>query len=276
MALEVVTHSALAVWMIGWNSGFHYYMLLVIPVVMIMDFRPLTLKLLVVSLLTAVYLLVDIVFRRESALALPINVLDSIYYFNVLITILILIFLAGYYHRLILRAEEKLRHIANIDPLTQLSNRRALVDFIRHEERRMHRANTHMSFVMCDVDHFKLINDTHGHEAGDAVLKAVSSVLQQGVREVDHVSRWGGEEFLLVLPGVGINEALLVAERLRKRIEILCICAGREEVRITMTFGVSASKPGETSETTIARADQALYRGKHAGRNRVMLDAVQH
>lgn len=277
MALEVVAHSALAVWLIGWNSGFHFYMLLVIPVVVVMDFRPMALKLLVVSILTAGYLLIDALLRREAALLLPMKVLDGLHYFNVLATILILIFLAGYSHRLVLQGEAKLRQIANTDPLTQLSNRRALMDSIRNEELRMQRTNTQMSVVLCDVDHFKLINDTHGHDAGDAVLKAISRVLRQGVREVDHVARWGGEEFMLVLPGVGTIEAQLVAERLRKRIEMLRVCVGHEEVRISMTFGVSTHiTAGRDIETTIARADQALYRGKHAGRNRVIMDEVQH
>ncbi len=271
-ALEVLAHAILAVWVIGWDSGFHFYILLVIPVAVITDFRPLALKVLVVSILTTAYLGMDmLLLRRPPLVALPTTVIDGLHYFNVLGTILILIFLAGYYHYLMSKAEANLREMATTDPLTQLSNRRAVIDAIRDEELRMQRTNTQMSFVLCDLDHFKLINDTHGHDAGDEVLKAVSGVLSQGVREVDHVARWGGEEFLLVLPGAGTQEAQLVAERLRQRIEALRVRAGSEELQVSMTFGVSACHPGETSENTISRADQALYAGKHAGRNRVVL-----
>ncbi|MFZ5528603.1 MAG: GGDEF domain-containing protein [Pseudomonadota bacterium] len=273
-AVEVVAHAILAVWVIGWASGFHFYILLVIPVAVITDFRPLALKVLVVSALTAIYLGMDmLLLRRDPLVALPNTVLDGLHYFNVLGTVLILIFLAGYYHYLMSKAEANLRAMATTDPLTQLRNRRAVIEAIRDEELRMQRAQTQMSFVLCDLDHFKLVNDTYGHDAGDEVLKAVSRVLSDGVREVDHLARWGGEEFLLVLPGAGTQEAQMVAERLRQRIEALRVKVGHEELHISMTFGVSARHPDETSENTISRADQALYEGKHAGRNRVVLGA---
>lgn len=274
-ALEVVAHAILAVCVIGLASGFHFYILLVIPVAVITNFRSLAVKVMLVSVLTMVYLGMDmLLLRRDPLVLLPNTVLDGLHYFNVLGTVLILIFLAGYYHYLITKAEANLRAMATIDPLTQLSNRRAVIEAIRDEEHRVQRANTQMSFVLCDLDHFKLVNDTYGHDAGDEVLKAVSRVLSDGVREVDHLARWGGEEFLLVLPGAGTAEAQLVAERLRQRIEALRVKVGHQELHISMTFGVSARHPGETSENTISRADQALYEGKHAGRNRVVLGAM--
>ena len=274
-ALEVLAHAILAVWVIGWASGFHFYILLVIPVAVITNFRSLAIKVMLVSALTMVYLGMDMpLLRRPPIVPLPDTVIDGLHYFNVLGTILILIFLAGYYHYLISKAEANLREMATTDPLTQLRNRRAVIEAIRDEELRMQRAETQMSFVLCDLDHFKQVNDTYGHDAGDEVLKAVSRVLTEGIREVDHLARWGGEEFLLVLPGAGTQEAQLVAERLRQRIEALRVKVGHQELRISMTFGVSALHPGETSENTISRADQALYAGKHAGRNRVVLGSL--
>lgn len=274
-ALEVVAHAILAVCVIGLASGFHFYILLVIPVAVISNFRSLAVKVMLVSILTMIYLGMDmLLLRRPPMVALPTTVIDGLHYFNVLGTVLILIFLAAYYHYLISKAEANLRAMATTDPLTQLINRRAVIEAIREEERRVQRANTQMSFVLCDLDHFKLVNDTYGHDAGDEVLKAVSRVLSDGVREVDHLARWGGEEFLLVLPGAGTQEAELVAERLRQRIEALRVKVGHQELHISMTFGVSARHPGETSENSISRADQALYEGKHAGRNRVVLGSL--
>ena len=272
--MEVLAHATLAVSVIGWGSGFHFYILLVIPVVVVGAIRPLMLKVVTVAAVTVIYLGLDmLLLRRPPLYPLPLSVLDGLHYFNVLCAILILIFLASYYHYLINQAESRLRDMATTDPLTQLSNRRAVIEAIRDEEQRILRGQPQMSFVLCDLDHFKDINDTHGHDAGDEVLKAVSHVLSQGIREVDHLARWGGEEFLIVLPGADTQQAQQVAERLRKAVEALRIPVGGRQLSVSMTFGVSALHPGETSEHTISRADQALYQGKHAGRNRVVVGA---
>ena len=161
----------------------------------------------------------------------------------------------------------RLSRLAAIDPLTGVFNRRGL-DLVlpEHDERLS-------SVAMCDLDRFKRINDEHGHAAGDELLRRVSSLLASVVRAADGVVRWGGEEFLVVLPGVEKATALHVVERARKAIEDDAVVVGGQVVRITISVGVAERHPGETRDALIARADEALYTAKNSGRNRVELAA---
>jgi diguanylate cyclase (GGDEF)-like protein len=123
---------------------------------------------------------------------------------------------------------------------------------------------------MMDIDHFKMINDNHGHAAGDKVLQAVANVLQKAVREIDVVARIGGEEFALVLPETPPEDLGFLAERLRSEIEDLVVTNGAERIKITASFGVANCPDGEGDiDTLLTDADDALYVAKKAGRNQV-------
>lgn len=268
--LEVLGHAILAVTVIGWESGFHYYILLVIPVAVISSIRPASLKAVMVMAVMMTYLILDIALRhRQPASALPEGVVDGLHYFNVVGAMVILIFLASYYYHLINRATASLKDMALTDSLTRLHNRRALVEVIRREESRHGRHQHPLSFVLMDLDHFKSVNDTLGHDTGDLVLQAVGEALRQGTRDVDFVGRWGGEEFLAVLPDTTVDGAALVAERLRSRIADLSVPGPRGPLNISVTIGVSQLQAKEPAEHAISRADVALYEGKRQGRNRV-------
>ncbi|TBO28287.1 GGDEF domain-containing protein [Aquabacterium lacunae] len=269
--VEVIGHAVLALWVLGWGSGFHYYLLLPLPVVIVSSVIHRGDKLFFTPALAGVAIGVDVAFRtRAPQVVLDLPVLNFLHYFNLVACMVILCFLAAFYFLQIQKVERQLRALATTDPLTQLSNRRALMDVIRHEERRLQRGRQVLSFVMADIDHFKQVNDTLGHDAGDEVLRQVSQTLAAGVRDIDHLARWGGEEFLIVLPDTDAGEAVQVAERLRQAV-------ARQPVRglpITATFGVSEVREGETAEQAISRADSALYAGKRAGRNRVQCDGA--
>lgn len=128
-----------------------------------------------------------------------------------------------------------------------------------------------LSVLMLDVDHFKRINDTHGHLAGDKVLQALAATLKEDMREADLLARSGGEEFIVALPHTVAREAEQVAERIRSRVMKCSIACGDQAVRVTVSVGVSQQLPGEpTIEPAIKRADGALYLAKGAGRNCVM------
>lgn len=270
--LSVLAHAVLAVVVIGWDAGFHYYILLMIPAAVISSIRPLTLKAGTVLGLMLTYLSLDIAMRhRTPANVLPDVVLDGLHYFNVIGIMVMLISFAGYYFYLLEKTAAALREMSQTDALTQLKNRRAITEAIRREESRMRRGEHPLSFVLCDLDHFRLVNESAGHEAGNAVLKAVSRALESCMRDVDFVARWGGEEFLAVLPDTNEEGARLVAERIRRKIEALAIEAhGPAPFRITVTLGVSTMAPGEDAEQAIVRADEALYQGKTGGRNQVV------
>jgi diguanylate cyclase (GGDEF)-like protein len=124
---------------------------------------------------------------------------------------------------------------------------------------------------MIDIDHFKRVNDTYGHEAGDAVLKALAASLQLAAREGDVVARLGGEEFVLLLPSATKEVAAAVAERLRGHVQALSVATGGSTVQVTASFGVSLQAQGEEWSTALQRADVALYEAKRGGRNRVVL-----
>ncbi len=274
--LSVLAHAVLAVTVIGWDTGFHYYILLMIPAAVISSIRPLALKAGTVLGLMLTYLSLDIVLRhRAPANVLPDFVVEGLHYFNVIGIMVMLISFAGYYFYLLEKTAAALREMSQTDALTQLKNRRAITEAIRREESRMRRGDHPLSFVLCDLDHFRAVNESAGHEAGNAVLKAVSRALESCMRDVDFVARWGGEEFLAVLPDTNAEGARLVAERIRRKIEGQLIEAnGGAPIKITVTLGVATIEPGEDAEQAIVRADEALYQGKAGGRNQVVSAAA--
>ncbi|SEH84774.1 diguanylate cyclase (GGDEF) domain-containing protein [Stutzerimonas xanthomarina] len=163
-----------------------------------------------------------------------------------------------------------IRDMANRDDLTGLFNRRHLFDVLTKEVNRYQRVPGPFSVCMMDVDHFKLVNDIHGHQAGDHVLREVAANVQKQIRSIDCIGRWGGEEFLLVLPQTSIAGAVIKAERIRSSIEALRFPQIGEDFRVTVSLGV-AEYHGDTGiEQTMALADAALYQAKSAGRNRVV------
>jgi len=145
------------------------------------------------------------------------------------------------------------------DPLTGVSNRRALDDTLTSQFALMTRYENIFSLVIYDIDHFKLVNDEHGHLQGDRILQNVARLLDESVRETDIVVRYGGEEFVVVMPETDLQGACVFSERMRARIE--------EDLPVTVSGGVAAALDGDTAESLLARADAALYAAKTAGRN---------
>lgn len=161
-----------------------------------------------------------------------------------------------------------LRELATIDSLTQLPNRRSWFEQSQHLVVVAERSKGPLSVIILDADHFKQMNDTYGHEAGDRVLQAISQVLQQTVRKGDVVGRYGGEEFVILLPDTDTSDAYGIAERVRSNIAAQSVLIDQQEVSITMSLGV-ATRAGSQIDFTalLAEADRALYEAKHAGRN---------
>lgn len=169
----------------------------------------------------------------------------------------------------------RLAETASIDPLTGLYNRRGLTSEAESEIQRVFRTGRAFSVVLTDVDRFKSINDRYGHACGDHVLTRVAAKLREQVRDVDRVARWGGEEFLLLLPETDCEGAAVLAEKLREGVADNLIEFEGQRLQVTMTFGVSSFRKGESLDSCIARADQALYRGKEEGRNKVMIGSYK-
>ncbi|POF38739.1 hypothetical protein B0D71_29525 [Pseudomonas laurylsulfativorans] len=164
---------------------------------------------------------------------------------------------------------EEQRQKALVDPLTGLPNRAAWSERLDHEVKQWQQHGNTLLLAMLDLDHFKRINDNYGHLAGDKVLKIIASVLRKRLRGTDFIARFGGEEFVLLMPSTVPSAGLKLLESLRASIEACPFHFKGEPVTITVSIGMSAFRPGEHSDQVLKRADQALYRAKNAGRNRV-------
>lgn len=165
---------------------------------------------------------------------------------------------------------EKLELISKTDPLTGLYNRRSIMEKLEHEFINYKKTKNNFSVIIADIDYFKKINDNFGHDCGDQVLKKVAQNLQDAVGERGFVSRWGGEEFLILLPETKIEDARILADTIRKIIEEEIIDYNGIQVSITSTFGVSVNEDYEMIDDTIKKADDALFKGKNLGRNCVV------
>jgi diguanylate cyclase (GGDEF)-like protein len=166
---------------------------------------------------------------------------------------------------------DRVKNLAIRDSLTELYNHRHSVELVAQELARVGRYASGVSLLMLDVDHFKQVNDEHGHPVGDSILREVARLLKEMLRAVDSVGRYGGEEFVVLLPHTTVEEARQTAERVRRTVERHRFPAGPRELQITVSVGV-ASYPSPTVDSPAAlirEADQALYRAKEAGRNRV-------
>ncbi len=171
-------------------------------------------------------------------------------------------------HRLV-KVKETLRREAAHDGLTGLWNRKAIFEILDRELQRAERADESVGLIMIDVDHFKVINDTRGHAAGDSVLRIIASGIAAVVRPYDSVGRYGGEEFLIVAPGCALSEACELAERVRSHIAGCNINIGGSEVKVSLSLGVATGKTANRVDNLLHEADGALYQAKNAGRNRV-------
>lgn len=164
-------------------------------------------------------------------------------------------------------AVDTVKQMATSDMLTGALNRRMMTELAENELKLVERSGAPMCVALIDIDHFKHVNDHFGHHAGDAVLRSMAQHAQGQIRQVDKFSRWGGEEFLVMLPSISAAEGMNAIERLRQSIETLEI-PGYPQLHITFSAGVAQAKIGESLEHLIERADEALYDAKRQGRNR--------
>jgi diguanylate cyclase (GGDEF)-like protein len=168
----------------------------------------------------------------------------------------------------LLRAREELRERANKDLLTMLPNRSAISTALAQEISRCHRDRRSVGVILLDIDHFKKINDTYGHFAGDAVLRETAARLRANVRPYDQVGRYGGEEFLVVLPNCDLEQVAIQADRMRVKLNATPMKVEGDDIRVSASFGVTVSDGSEKNPDFFVRvADEALYQAKAAGRN---------
>ena len=170
------------------------------------------------------------------------------------------------------QALEQIRQLATHDDLTGLLNRRAMLDRMQLEQHRSLRSGSPLLIAQLDIDHFKAVNDTHGHAAGDLVLQSFADTVRRNVRDTDVLARWGGEEFVLLLCDTPAADAVTLMERLRQVVQAMQVPVpeGGEPITVTVSIGLARHTPAHPLAGTLERADRALYAAKAGGRNRVV------
>lgn len=166
-----------------------------------------------------------------------------------------------------------IKKLSETDKLTGLYNRLKFFDNLDYELAKQIRNNSNLSLIMFDIDHFKSVNDTYGHDIGDHVLREISALVSTELREYDTFARWGGEEFLILLPDINIDDCYKKADQIRKAIESFDFISDRV---ITSSFGVAAYEKDEEKDIVIKRVDEALYESKRTGRNKVSKAIKEH
>lgn len=170
------------------------------------------------------------------------------------------------------QALEQIRQLATHDDLTGLLNRRAMLDRMQLEQRRSLRSGSPLLIAQLDIDHFKAVNDTHGHAAGDLVLQSFADTVRRNVRDTDVLARWGGEEFVLLLCDTPAADAVTLMERLRQAVQAMQVPVPQSggPITVTVSIGLARHTPADPLAGTLERADRALYAAKAGGRNRVV------
>lgn len=271
---EVIIHAGLGVLLIGWESGFHYFLLMFIPALFVsMALR--TAVIFLVALWSYYITLYLVMWVIEPLQPIAPGALLAVYLFNLSVVFAMFSYLSFFYLTMVTTANRKLRRMATTDSLTALFNRHQMTELAEKELARFQRTGRPVAFLVLDIDHFKAINDRHGHEVGDRVLIEVANLIKAQLRTQDLISRWGGEEFLAVLPDTGLDSAQASAERMRKALLAHdWLATTGESIDLTISAGVSELRPGDNLNSAISRADRALYRSKEGGRNRVELETI--
>ena len=271
LSIEVILHAFLATFYLGWDSGFHYYFIPFILFLFINHKQNLPTIWLEAATIFTFYLWLLLTTNAPGyQTGVATEVIDWFQFMNIAINFSA-IGLLGYGLRTSsMRAEWEMEQLAKTDSLTGLYNRRKMYELIQSEQTRMRRSAKSFVLVITDLDLFKSINDQYGHDCGDYVLKEVSQLMTKTLRKQDILSRWGGEEFILLLPETDIAGARRVIEVLRKVIAEYKFQYLSKSFSVTMTFGMALFDGSQSAEMVLKQADELLYKGKENGRNCIM------
>ena len=286
--IEIVLQMIITMFIIGWESGFYCFVIAIIPLYYYISmfvtgnsekeknehmFTPMIWSFVTLAILLITYVISQFVTPMAQ---MDDKAMKIAFIFNIFLSVMLIIwmshfFVLGYRSSIdiLTNKNASLDEEASIDPLTGLVNRRTMELALDKALEDAKKSGALFSFVMGDIDFFKRINDTYGHDCGDVALVAVADILKTCVRDGDIVCRWGGEEFLILVKG-NRSVATNVAERIRARIENNVVEYGEHKITFTMTLGVSTYAPGYSLEALVTQADENLYYGKEHGRNQVV------
>lgn len=281
---EILTHSFLATIFVGWDYSFMFYTVSLIPVSFYLTFSISTFKRrLFYPMFTSALVIIIFFGTKLYCDFYPPVYANILHIYSVVLSVIN--YLVGFLCTFLFSAlfaievnsmqlmmeaaQEKLEDQAAYDPLTRFLNRRSMDERLTNAHRNAIINNVTYSLIMCDIDHFKNFNDTYGHDCGDFVLQTISKIISGQIRSKDSASRWGGEEFLLLVSD-NIDIASEVAERIRKAIDEYEFYYEGKSLHVTITLGVAGYYASSKIKTLIEIADKRLYKGKENGRNQVV------
>jgi len=276
--LEIIVHATCATIFVGLDSNFAMFLLMIIPILLLMPYKTNIVASILVLTSIGIYgflglycsVLDNIVYPN-----LPEKISDTFYVINIFVGAFVLIFVAGLYGvinqytRYKLKVQnEQLRQIALFDPLTQIYNRRAMGDHLNYVSSTSKKTGKDYVIGLGDIDDFKKINDKYGHATGDVVLTTVARIIENEVPNTGYVARWGGEEFLFVIPDIDAKSTRDIADKILTTISSNTFKKDDITFNVTMTLGISEASPSDDYEKIISKADSLMYRGKYNGKNR--------
>ncbi|MBR1765013.1 MAG: GGDEF domain-containing protein [Ruminococcus sp.] len=278
---EIVLHAALATLFVGWESGFMMFVVCVTPFPFFLPFKNDTTAFLISGLCGAAFVALKLYTNSGDRVIYADEIsqagINAMYTFNTVLSFLMIIIFSTIYKikkRLdeveLINKNESLSMLAKIDPLSQLFNRRAMIDFLKTIEKSALAKHETYVIVMGDLDGFKRVNDTYGHSCGDEVIKAVSRIMMQSVPTEGYVCRWGGEELLFAIPNSSEEDGERVAESIRAQLAAQRFSSEGRSYYVTITFGVCQCDGSQSYERGLSVADRRLYYGKEHGKNRVI------
>lgn len=278
--LEICLHSSYATVLLGWESGFPMYLVCIAPLVFFYP-RKRLFEPYLYSFLTMLLFIGLRVFShnnepiypeiRESWVILPTGIYNTVVSFIMVLAFSAFCTSMNERNKADLMVKnEQLLQLANIDPLTHLLNRRSMRDYLTEAAEMRQLQGTEYCVLLCDVDDFKFVNDNFGHDCGDAVLRGIADTISRAVGEHGTVCRWGGEEFLILLPDTTGGDAYRRAEIIRSQVQATDITYDENAFNATITVGVASSTEFPRTDELISGADRRMYRGKGSGKNQVV------
>ncbi len=282
---EIIMHSFLSVLLIGNSFGFSLYFVAIIPMTFhllnAVESKRCLINSLIISCISFVLYATCYIISNINQPIYTSDILTTlrpyVYLTNMFITFCTIITFTVLFLREIQHAysnlcdkNNELDNLANTDPLTGLYNRRTMTTHVQNMYEDYRKYSNPFSLIVCDIDDFKIINDTYGHDFGDVVLIEISNILSTLTRGLDFVCRWGGEEFIIFLRNTDKDVAITIAERIRKQIEATEFKYNDKIIHITMTFGVSCVTETDDYEKLFHLTDSRMYEGKKSGKNKVV------
>jgi len=269
---ELIIHGVVSTYYLGLVSGFKYYIYTLVFLPFFTSSYTAFIRFIRITIVILVAILLEIWGKQnQSHILLDENILYVLHMGNLFIFLFIMGVLSHMYVRSSEEDNHKLLNQNNLDYLTKLYNRRYVIRASEKRVNQFQEKGTSFAVLMLDIDYFKDINDTYGHVCGDNVLIHLSKLLKESLRAPAIVSRWGGEEFLILLSDIDIQDLKSTAERLRISIEESTLYCTDKSIHVTVTLGGTISQKDEDFNTLLIRADKALYQGKESGRNQVCI-----